>query len=320
MCFNEVPNMTKLFTTSALVAATLIASSATANTVLLDYEGQDVKVTNDSQGYDFFNLGHFGPRVEMVTVQLNDGRDEEIRPRLPIGPFRPDGRDEFRIVTEEARMGDGEMSPGFGHIVMQEHSFSPFMPTVNAIAVDDEMFPQVVYPYGNIIQRGSFAFDEDGQLATFGAGGDDGFMVDGRFNYESHVAELYGPKARPELLTEDNDTAIIGFRIDVLFDDFAPMYQMEGQGMYCDVVQIQLIDGPSNDLPIYEECGPRLEHIASYFGFLEVTRGSVTPGILGVSLLSGTGAVVPSVPLPAPALLLGAGLAGLAGMRRRRKS
>ena len=308
--------MTKLFATSALVAATLIASSATANTVLLDYEGQDVKVTNDSQGYDFFNLGHFGPRVEMVTVQLNDGRDEEIKPRLPIGPFRPDGRDEFRIVTEEARMGNGEMSPAFGQIVMEEHSFSPFMPTVNAFAVDDEMYPQVVYPYGNIIQRGSFAFGEDGQLATFGAGGDDGFMVDGRFNYDSHVAELYGPKARPELLTEENDTAIIGFRIEVLMEDLAPMYQAEGQDTYyCDM---PMVDEPVG--AIYDICGPSQERIATYFGFLEVTRGSVTPGILGVSLLSGTGAVVPSVPLPAPALLLGAGLAGLAGMRRRRKS
>ena len=314
--------MTKLFATSALVAATLIASSATANTVLLEYAGEGVTVTNDDQGYDIFNLNHFGPRLEMLTVELDDGREGEVRPRLPVGPFRPDGRDDFRIVTQEPQMGDGEMSPGYGLVVMQENSFSPFMETVNVFAVNDGMDEPmpIPYPYGSIIQRGSFAFTESGELATFGAGGNDGSIVDGRFDYLDNTAQLYGPKSRPELLAEEGDTAIIGFRIDVLFEDFAPMYQMEGQSMYCDVAQVQLIDGPSNDYPIYEECGPRLDHIATYFGFLEITRGSVTPGILGVNLLPGSGAVVPSVPLPAPALLLGAGLAGLAGMRRRRKS
>lgn len=56
------------------------------------------------------------------------------------------------------------------------------------------------------------------------------------------------------------------------------------------------------------------------FGFLEITRGSVTINTIGFQPNTGPGAsalTVSSVPLPAPALLLLAALGGLGLMRRR---
>lgn len=58
-----------------------------------------------------------------------------------------------------------------------------------------------------------------------------------------------------------------------------------------------------------------------YFGFIELTRGSITPGLLALNPVAGNGATVPSasaVPLPAGGWLLIAGLGGLAALRRRR--
>lgn len=319
--------MSKLFTTSAIVAACFLSGAANANTVLLDYQGQDVPVENSSEGYDFFDLSHFGPRIDLVQqVQLVD-RDVEVKPvPVRVGPFRPDGRVDLTITSFEnnirdARVGEGD--GGFGSISLQTHSFSPF---IQVLALDadpmQQMMEEIYNPFGQIItQRGAFAFD-DGAIATFGAGGESGNLVDDRFDFDSNSINLFGTDSREALLEEEGDSAILGFKIEVVMESFYPevvyvddVYEGEGM-MYCDIPLRDDVDF------IYDDCGPSEEVLATYFGFVEVTRGSVTPGILGVNLVQGAGALVPvsTVPLPAPALLLGAGLAGLAGMRRRRKT
>ena len=307
--------MSKLFSTTAVVAACLFAGAAQAGTVLLDYEGQHEKVRNSDEGLDFFNLNDFGPRVELAKVICIECQEQEIPVRM--GPFSEDGRDDITVEVRRAvREGDEVIKKGFGRLVLEENVLSPFINTVSAFSQEDmysNFYP--VREFGEITQRGSFAY-VDGDLATFGAGGNDGFVVDGSFDYTSNVAELYGPAARPNLLTSDNDTAVLGFRIDVVMEPFLQVMNFDGPHGECEIF---FDDSPNGDGWV-DDCEPTEEVLASYFGFIEVTRGSLTPGFLGVNNVAGAAAVVPSVPLPAPALMLGAGLAGLAGLRRRRKS
>ena len=110
--------MTKFFTTSAVIAVGfLTVSAAQANTVLLDYAGQDVKVTNDSQDYDFFSLFPFGPRMaDGPTVRMAEEN---------TGPFRPDGLTDMTVQSNEGMNDD---RPAFGSISLREQSISPFFP------------------------------------------------------------------------------------------------------------------------------------------------------------------------------------------------
>jgi len=62
--------------------------------------------------------------------------------------------------------------------------------------------------------------------------------------------------------------------------------------------------------------------LAEYFGFIQLSRGSVIGGTFGVNTTSGSAVALPQmsqVPLPASVLLLGAGIAGLGFAGRRRK-
>jgi len=79
-----------------------------------------------------------------------------------------------------------------------------------------------------------------------------------------------------------------------------------------------------------EECegGGQEEIVATYFGFMQITRGSVIPGLLGFNNVNGQAAVVslpntgnPSaVPLPAAGWMLIAAMGGLGVAARRKKS
>jgi hypothetical protein len=316
--------MTKLLTTSVLLAAAFTASTASANTVLLDYRGQDEKVIDGERNYDFFSLE--GPRVVIPVFETTEFDEKpliDVRP-IPFGPFRPDGRADMQIEVSD------DPIRAFGTIRLLEQNNFPIM---EMLAVQN--FPQVEdgyndYPmFSNIRQEGRFAFNEGG-LATFGAGGDSGFLVNNEFEFGSSSAQLYNSRNNRvggNLLEEEGDSAILGFRIDVFMDDFNSDWGQDYDFKECEIpLSIQIVDDGSNDngpIPMAYECKeePREVLLASYFGFVEVTRGSVTPGILGVNGNAFGAAQVPNVvPLPAPALLLGAGIAGLMGLRRRRKS
>ena len=303
--------MTKHFATGAL-AVTLIATGAHAETVLLNYAGQDVEVENGSQNYDFFDLGP--SQLDGQKVMLVD--DEPMQ----VGPFRPDGRADMRITTSEAAEGDDVVS-GFGFVEFMRQSNFPIAVEVQTLSVDspmdDYMINYPIFQLPTVSQDIRFASLED-QLATFGAGGANGNVVDDSFNYDSSIASLYGGRGE-DLLEEVGDSVILGFRIEVLLDDMygyeQPQYIM-AMPEYCYGAEAMY----------FEECiidiqEPQPEVLATYFGFVEFTRGSVTPGILGVNNVIGAAAVVPNtVPLPASVLLLGAGLGGLSVMRRRKKA
>ena len=299
--------MTKYITAGAL-AATLIATGAHAETVLLNYAGQDVEVENGDQTYDFFSLGP-GPQI-MITQAVVD--DVPIQ----IGPFLPDGRADMRISTQETEEG-GDGRPGFGFVEFLDQTNFPMVVEVAAAngPMDDYMINYPIFQLPTVSQEIRFASLED-QLASFGAGGANGNIVDDRFNFERDAVNLYGGKGN-DLLEEEGDSVILGFRIEVMLDD---MYGYEGPQLLMQMPEYCY--GP--EAMYFEDCiieEPQPEILATYFGFVEFTRGSVTPGILGVNNVIGAAAVVPStVPLPASILLLGAGLGGLSVMRRRKKA
>ena len=63
----------------------------------------------------------------------------------------------------------------------------------------------------------------------------------------------------------------------------------------------------------------------SYFGWLELTRGSITTGALGLQNVSGAAAPIPNntpnpVPVPPGIALMATGALGLAAIRRRKKA
>lgn len=300
--------MTKWTAIGAITAA-FVATGAQAETVLLDYAGKDVKVEDTSQTYDFFDLGPDQGQIQPMTVNLV--ADEPGMPSNP-GPFSPDGRADMRITSQDG-------PDGFGYI---QFLYQDNFPMIEVAAIQTFSAPTneytMLYPVPMtpvVSQRIRFASLDD-QLATFGADGENGFLVDDSFNYESDFVSLYGGKG-PDLLEVDGDNAILGFRIEVLLED---MYGEYGYNMLT-AVETVYCDDP--EAMYFDECiiRPQETILATFYGFIEVTRGSVTPGILGVNSLLNTAAVVPNpVPLPASILLLGAGLGGLSVMRRRKTS
>lgn len=71
-----------------------------------------------------------------------------------------------------------------------------------------------------------------------------------------------------------------------------------------------------------EEEGSISNVLAQFYGFIELSRGSVIGGTFGVNTTIGAAVALPpvsAVPLPASVLLLGAGVAGLGFAGRRRK-
>jgi len=99
---------------------------------------------------------------------------------------------------------------------------------------------------------------------------------------------------------------------------------IEGEGL-----EVFLEDGVvfANEEGCDEEVcdSPGGEEIATSFGFMEITRGSVIPGTLGFNPTSGEAAVVSiptmaPVPLPAAGWMLLAGFGGMAAMKRRKKT
>ena len=76
-----------------------------------------------------------------------------------------------------------------------------------------------------------------------------------------------------------------------------------------------LEDPPQNQDP------PQEPDFDIFFGFAEITRGSITLNSIGFQNTANTGAQIPSpVPLPATLGLLAAGYGGLLALRRRKRS
>lgn len=316
--------MTKLFAPSALIAATIIASSASAETVLLNYEGQDVEVKDGSQTYDFFNLGpstNSGPQPIQLTLG-DDGPNT-----VPVGPFSPDGRSDLRISTAER----SERVDGFGYVELLYQNNFPTIDVTQVRVFDDSPMNDYIemMPYGfspAVSQQARFATVGDieiidgevvsSNLATFGANGENGNIIDDSFDYDTNFAVLNDEEGF-SILKRPGDSVILGFKIDVMLEDFG-IFGFEQEFALQDACIFDDSDEPMGER---YDCGPQETVLASYFGFMEFTRGSVTPGLLGVNTVAGAAAVVPStVPLPAPFMMLGAGLAGLGLMRRRKHS
>ncbi|OAN75836.1 hypothetical protein A8B78_15460 [Jannaschia sp. EhC01] len=155
-------------------------------------------------------------------------------------------------------------------------------------------------------QFGGFAYDsETGDAIRFGAGD----IVDSSPDYVFRS----GPLVVSDFLAF-GENAVFGFILD-----FAALIPP---------IDADLSDF-GGDADLYcEEVFLACENtvVESYFGWVQVTRGSVIPGYIGFSSGGGQFATVslPSsaavVPLPAAGWLLLAGLGGLVSLRRRAKA
>ncbi|MBY4895227.1 VPLPA-CTERM sorting domain-containing protein [Rhodobacteraceae bacterium N5(2021)] len=99
--------------------------------------------------------------------------------------------------------------------------------------------------------------------------------------------------------------------------DFAELLPPDGPLDGFDNALDYCVELPENcDNAVYE----------SYFGWIQITRGSVIPGLIGFSgnpnqtALVTAPSTVAAIPLPAGGLLLLAGLGGLVSLRRRAKA
>lgn len=173
---------------------------------------------------------------------------------------------------------------------------------------------------GSIYQQGDLARDSSGNLITYTSG--DEVDSDDFDNSNGGSAILYNPpgSADPGIIPNDNDSVILGFRFQII--DQGPCFGEESSFDEC------YFRGETGILDINVEEGGIFESVVleTYFGFAQISHGSVIPGILGLNNSSGRAAVVPSlpdpnpnvVPLPAAGWMLLAGLGGIAAMRRKK--
>jgi hypothetical protein len=295
--------MTKLFATSALVAI-LASTAAHAGTILVEYDGQGERLEDGKEAYDFFSLER---RVKVKTDMPVEGQDSD-----DLGvQLRSDGLSDFLIRVNEKERVNGSIA------LLNNSSFDL---RNDEDENDDELVNRVLeVSETEILQSGTFAYS-GARIATFGENGLDGFKVDESFDYLNNTVSLFDDGSESsQLLASVGDSAILGFKLTLEVRDFFPQSAafIDDGPIYCDIEKFSV--ATDEDLII---CGdPKSTEVATLYGFIEVTRGSVTPGLLGVNTSIGQAAVVPGtsvVPLPAPALMLGAGLLGLAGLRRRK--
>lgn len=165
---------------------------------------------------------------------------------------------------------------------------------------DPDPDPQDPFSFSFIAPLQEVAIAATNGLATLFSAGDEVGADD--FANTVVFADLFGSGgSATNLLPDVGDTAFFGFRI------------IMGDGEY------QQLDGflPTGFV------GPT----ETFYGFLEVTHGSVQIGLAGYNNAAGQAAVIPGgtpnqpvVPLPASAVLLLAGLAGLGAMGTQRKA
>ncbi|MCV6592478.1 MAG: VPLPA-CTERM sorting domain-containing protein [Silicimonas sp.] len=167
-----------------------------------------------------------------------------------------------------------------------------------------------------IQQRGGFAHDASGNLIMY----QDGDVVERTddVSFLPGSAQLYDGSTGP--LANVGDSGIFGFVVD--FVSVGRYFEEEF------AVRGSVIDAPCEELDTDFGCGLE-ETVYSYYGWIQVERGSIIPGILGLNDAAFRGAAVtlptddptptdPSpVPLPAAGWMLLAGVAGLGALRRK---
>lgn len=157
--------------------------------------------------------------------------------------------------------------------------------------------------YGTVHQIGGFARDSVTGDALMYSAGDVVEQVTG-------VTFSSTPLDVAAALPTSGDTGIFGFVIDFL------SYAYIGDVNDFDYFEGFCIELSGNDA----RCEQTIQE--TYYGWVQLTRGSIIPGTLAYNPTSGAGATVfgstPAVPLPAAGWLMVAGLGGLGALRRRK--
>ncbi len=288
--------------------AGLLASTASASTVLVEYgfEGSNIEnetVFEGNPGVDIVP----GTGIDLTFIAATN---------VPIGPVPLDG----------LLFDDRDGAQDFGALVLGPDPFP-------LLCFEDSRCVEEMYAVRDIrgpvsvsggfarvdgalkkYERGDTVYHDDEGGVSFDPLWADALLEAPGFGPISDAALLYSP-FEPDALAEE-ETAIFGFmlKVDYGYGDYFPIAQIEIDE-YC--YEMMEVSGDDN----FDDCRPEPQPmIQSYFGFVEVTRGSLTPGMVGYNTLGG-GALIPSaVPLPAAGWMLIAGVGGLLAMGRRRSA
>jgi len=320
----------------AVTCASTLGLSAYADeaneTVILkyDFQGQAIEGTIDETGFEDAFKG----------IDIVGGGEDGLE---------PDGLSDLSFIA----FAENEEGPESGAIFVGLNFFEVIL----ECEINNNC-PKDLFDTGTIV-TGAFARDEDGELIKYSEGElvieDEsvsfeplaGDLLDPVFGAATDIAILYGGdelesdedelasapvSAIPEdsmvmaeepsgdLLDED-ETAIFGFALNI-FQDEPMIVDDEMINYMAEITTVvpedrQLVDLNEERCPEFIGCR---EQVATLYGFIEVTRGSIIPGMLGVNFNSNQGALIPmsAVPLPAAGWMLIAGVGGLVAAGRRK--